>query len=49
MQSSSQPAVEPPIRTHQWNAIAVGRVCLNCQLVQQKGHYDDSVPCISKQ
>lgn len=44
MQSSERTAPDRP-RTHQWNAIAVGRVCLNCQLVQQKGEYDDTVPC----
>jgi hypothetical protein len=30
---------------HEWQRIAVGRVCKNCHVAQEAGAFDDHVPC----
>lgn len=32
------------MKEHAWLTIAVGRVCLDCKVVQEKGHYREA-PC----
>jgi hypothetical protein len=34
-----------PQAKHQWERIAVGRVCVSCKLAQATGEFDDSAPC----
>jgi hypothetical protein len=31
--------------SHEWQRIAVGRVCKNCHVAQEAGAFDDHVPC----
>jgi len=31
--------------SHYWIVIAVGRVCVRCQLVQENGFFMDKTPC----
>lgn len=30
---------------HQWQKIALGRVCIDCLTSQATGEYEDAVPC----
>lgn len=30
---------------HNWQMLAVGRICTRCRLTQVKGEFDDDVPC----
>jgi hypothetical protein len=35
------------LRMHDWQAIAVGRVCSNCRLTQADGEFDDEPLCVA--
>ncbi|HZP56651.1 MAG TPA: hypothetical protein VFC53_03740 [Dehalococcoidia bacterium] len=37
--------VERRRRQHEWQHIALGRVCVICGLAQREGEYDDSPAC----
>lgn len=41
----SAPPRTPPAHPHAWETLAVGRVCLACRAVQEKGSFDDSQEC----
>ena len=34
-------------KRHQWQRIALGRVCTTCQVTQAKGEFDDQAPCVA--
>jgi hypothetical protein len=36
---------DQPRNPHRWTAIALGRICASCGLVQATGEFDDSLEC----